>query len=122
MNRSSVIKKAEFWRIGWSPLCRNTCIELLYLPPCSPNFNPIEEFFAELKRFITLRWQTELSQQDFAGFLECYVQTVSVRGRSSARNHFRNAGITIENVIACIQLAWHAAVETDDVIVRIYSK
>jgi transposase len=31
-------------------------VELLYLPPYSPDLNPIEEFFAELKTFIKKQW------------------------------------------------------------------
>ena len=33
-------------------LCAEAGVELLYLPPYSPDFNPIEEFFAELKAHI----------------------------------------------------------------------
>lgn len=76
-------------------LCATAGVKLLYLPPYSPDFNPIEEFFADLKRFIKRHWQEELPQQDFAAFLEWCVRTVGAR-ESSAKGHFRNAGITIE--------------------------
>jgi transposase len=33
-------------------MCRNASVKLVYLPLYSPDFNPIEEFFAELKAFI----------------------------------------------------------------------
>jgi transposase len=33
-------------------LCSDAGGKLLYLPPYSPDFNPIEEFFAELKAYI----------------------------------------------------------------------
>ena len=33
-------------------LCAEAGVKLLYLPPYSPGFNPIEEFFAELKAHI----------------------------------------------------------------------
>jgi hypothetical protein len=33
-------------------MCRDAGVKLIYLPPYSPDFNPIEEFFAELKAFI----------------------------------------------------------------------
>ena len=33
-------------------LCSNASVKLLYLPPYSPDLNPIEEFFAELKAFV----------------------------------------------------------------------
>ena len=32
-------------------MCRDAGVILLYLPPYSPDLNPIEEFFAELKAF-----------------------------------------------------------------------
>jgi transposase len=33
-------------------LCKEAGVKLLYLPPYSPDLNPIKEFFAELKIFI----------------------------------------------------------------------
>lgn len=38
-------------------LCSNAGVKLLYLPPYSPDLNPIEEFFAELKAFVRRNWQ-----------------------------------------------------------------
>jgi transposase len=35
-----------------SQIYTNTGVKLVYLPPYSPDLNPIEEFFAELKSFI----------------------------------------------------------------------
>jgi transposase len=37
--------------------CSNAGVKLLYLPPYSPDLNPIEEFFAELKAFVRRNWQ-----------------------------------------------------------------
>jgi transposase len=44
----------------------------LYLPPYSPDLNPIEEFFAVLKSFVKRRWHEyeENLEQDFQVFLE----------------------------------------------------
>jgi transposase len=39
-------------------LCSEAGVKLVYLPPYSPNLNPIEEFFAELKAFIRRHWQS----------------------------------------------------------------
>jgi transposase len=36
-------------------LCSEAGVKLLYLPPYSPDFNPIEEYFAELKAYCTSR-------------------------------------------------------------------
>lgn len=33
-------------------MCADAGVKLIYLPPYSPDLNPIEEFFAELKSFI----------------------------------------------------------------------
>jgi transposase len=38
-------------------LCTEAGVKLAYLPPYSPDLNPIEEFFAELKAFIRWNWQ-----------------------------------------------------------------
>jgi len=37
-------------------MCEKTGVKLVYLPPYSPDFNPIEEFFSELKAFIKRNW------------------------------------------------------------------
>jgi len=37
-------------------MCSDVGVKLLYLPPYSPDLNPIEEFFAELKSFIKGNW------------------------------------------------------------------
>jgi transposase len=38
-------------------ICSEAGVKLVYLPPYSPDLNPIEEFFAELKAFIRRNWQ-----------------------------------------------------------------
>lgn len=37
-------------------MCADTGVKLVYLPLYSPDLNPIEEFFAELKGFIKRNW------------------------------------------------------------------
>jgi transposase len=37
-------------------LCADAGVKMLFLPPYSPDLNPIEEFFAELKAFIKRSW------------------------------------------------------------------
>ena len=37
-------------------LCADAGVKLAYLPPYSPDLNPIEEFFAVLKVFIRKQW------------------------------------------------------------------
>jgi transposase len=80
-------------------LCRNAGVKLVYLPPYSPDLNPIEEFFAELKAFIKKRWAEyeENQEQEFSAFLEWCVRVVGGR-KSSAEGHFRHAGVTVEDM------------------------
>jgi transposase len=81
-------------------MCRDAGVELIYLPPYSPDLNPIEEFFAELKQFIKKRWNEyeENPGQGFDSFLEWCVDVVGSRVRS-AEGHFRRAGVLIEEYI-----------------------
>lgn len=39
-------------------MCLERGVKLVYLPPYSPDLNPTEEFFAELKAFIRRHWQS----------------------------------------------------------------
>lgn len=70
---------------------------LLHLPPYSPDLNPIEEFFGELKSYIQEVWDEfeELVKDDFAAFLAQAVRVVG-RRKESAKGHFEHAGISIE--------------------------
>lgn len=80
-------------------MCDEAGVKLVYLPPYSPDLNPIEEFFAELKAFIKQRWQTfeDDPNMTFETYLEWCVDVVG--GRSgSACGHFRHAGVTIEEL------------------------
>lgn len=78
-------------------LCFDAGVKLVYLPPYSPDLNPIEEFFAELKAHIKRSWQfyEETPGQKFEGFLEWCITTVGAR-KESAEGHFRNTGLTIK--------------------------
>ncbi|CZT13846.1 uncharacterized protein RAG0_17338 [Rhynchosporium agropyri] len=80
-------------------MCNDAGVKLVYLPPYSPDLNPIEEFFAELKVFIKKHWQTseKFPEQDFAGFPEWCIGVVGDK-KSSAEGHFRHAGITVEEL------------------------
>jgi transposase len=80
-------------------MCSAAGVKLLYLPPYSPDLNPIEEFFAELKAFIKKHWKVyeENPGQDFTVFLEWCVDMVGGKEKS-AKGHFRNAGWNIEEL------------------------
>jgi transposase len=62
-------------------MCLRGGVKLVYLPPYSPDLNPIEKFFAELKTFIKRNWQVygEDPGQGFDSFLEWCVDTVGAR-------------------------------------------
>lgn len=65
---------------------------LLYLPPYSPDYNPIEEFFSVLKAW--LKRHFELAEHmGFAAFLEHAVTACS--GGKYAKGHFAHAGIHV---------------------------
>jgi len=38
-------------------LCATAGVRLIYLPPYSPDLNPIEEYFSELKAFVRKGWK-----------------------------------------------------------------
>jgi transposase len=73
-------------------LCGARGILLLYLPPYSPDFNPIEEFFSVLKAW--LKRHFELAEDmPFRRYLELAVQACS--GGTHAKAHFAHAGISV---------------------------
>ena len=67
-----------------------------FLPPYSPDFNPIEESFTDLKAWIRRHYHRERRKYEtYHGFLAWAIKAVgtgSGAGRR-ARAHFRNAGI-----------------------------
>ena len=79
-------------------LCNEAGVVLLYLPPYSPDSNPIEEFFGELKTYIRQVWdeREEFVRAGFMSFLEECVTVVGNR-KASARGHFRHAGISVDD-------------------------
>ena len=78
-------------------MCADAGVKLVYLPPYSPDLNPIEEFFAELKSFIRRSWcyYEESPGKGFDHFLDWCIEAVGAK-RESAEGHFRHAGLTIE--------------------------
>lgn len=80
-------------------MCTDAGVKLVYLPPYSPDLNPIEEFFAELKSFIRRNWGHYEADPDqgFDVFLARCIDVVGAK-TDSARGHFRHAGLDIEEV------------------------
>lgn len=55
----SVIDNASFHHSKQiDEICSEAGVKLVYLPPYSPDLNPIEKFFAELKAFFRRCWQS----------------------------------------------------------------
>ena len=77
-------------------MCAEAGVKLVYLPPYSPDFNPIEEFFSVLKKFIKKTWRRnkDFATADFKSYLEWCVERVGSRA-ALAEAHFRHAGIPI---------------------------
>ena len=62
-------------------MCLDAGVKLVYLPPYSPDFSPIEEFFSELKAFIKRKWKEyeDNQGQDFGAYLELCVDVAGGR-------------------------------------------
>lgn len=80
-------------------MCWDAGVKLVYLPPYSPDLNPIEEFFSELKGFIKRSWQLYMDSpvRDFHDFLQWCIGVVGAR-KQSAVGHFQHAGLKIDEV------------------------
>ncbi|KAI1829276.1 hypothetical protein DTO006G1_9806 [Penicillium roqueforti] len=80
-------------------MCVDAGVKLVYLPPYSPDLNPIEELFDELKAFIKRNWSCyEVDpDQGFDAFLGWCIDVVGTE-KESARGHFRHAGLKIDEV------------------------
>jgi len=74
-------------------MCEQAGVRLEYLPPYSPDYNPIEEAFAELKAWMKKNYILADSFDSLQGFLDLGLTHMSLR----AGKHFRSAGIRIGN-------------------------
>jgi transposase len=77
-------------------VARRQGVWVRFLPPYSPDFNPIEESFGDLKAFIRRHYHRERSRfLTYQAFLEWAVRESGTGegGARRARAHFRNAGI-----------------------------
>jgi transposase len=78
-------------------LCKDAGVKLMYLAPYSPDTNPIEEFFAEVKEYVKSRWDEHvgLISRDVRAYVMSCVEAVGNR-QASAEGHFRKAGLAVE--------------------------
>ena len=72
-------------------LCDNADVVLEFLPSYSPDFNLIEEAFAEMKAWMRKNYLLQESYETFEDFLEIAVQYMAAK----AGNHFRSCHIII---------------------------
>src|SRR5437667_5456519 len=81
-------------------MCLAAKIKLEYLPPYSPDYNPIEEAFAELKAWMKKNYLLADGYETFQGFLEAGLKHMNRKPGS----HFRSCHImmykTLQKVFA----------------------
>ena len=73
-------------------LCDDARVLLDFLPPYSPDFNPIEEAFAELKAWMRKNNQLQDAYTNFEGFLEA---GLSFYLANKTGNHFKSCHILV---------------------------
>jgi transposase len=74
-------------------MCEEARVLLEYLPPYSPDFNPIEEAFAEMKAWMRKNRELQNIFEDFVDFIKAALAHMA----SKAGNHFTSAGYHIED-------------------------
>ena len=72
-------------------MCDDAEVILDFLPPYSPDFNPIEEAFAELKAWMRKNNQLQDAYPNFEGFLEAGLMYMS----NKPGNHFKSCHILV---------------------------
>ncbi len=79
-------------------MCERAGVKIVYLPPYSPDFNPIEEYFSVLKKFIKKHAKEYQKyaprERDFDVFLEWCVEVIGEDG-NLAKKLFHHAGMPI---------------------------
>jgi transposase len=74
-------------------LCDNAGVKLAKLPPYSPDYNPIEEAFAELKAWMRKHYALAADYLSFEEFVKAAMHHMSKK----AGNHFRSCHIEISS-------------------------
>ena len=70
-------------------ICADAGVLLDFLPSYSPDFNPIEEAFAELKAWMRKNIQLQDTFDDFEGFIEAGLMYMA----NKPGNHFHSCHI-----------------------------
>ena len=63
---------------------------ILYLPPYSPNFAPVEEFFGIMKAHINKQWAKEIVKLNTKTNYEKIVRSLKTIKSDSIRKMFKN--------------------------------
>jgi len=72
-------------------MCEDAGVHILYLPPYSPDLNPIEQSFAQLKAWMRRNQRmADLLGRDFEAFIRMAIARTI--GREGAWGHFRRCG------------------------------
>ena len=87
LDNATIHKSAELRN-----MCEEKGVLLKFLPPYSPDFNPIENTFKDLKAWIKRNYMLAADFNDFGNFLEFAVG--QCKGLH-ARAHFRDAGYIV---------------------------
>jgi transposase len=88
LDNASIHRTTEFFE-----LIEQAQIQLEYLPPYSPDYNPIELSFRSLKAWIKRNIRLADSFERFSDYLRQGIEEV---GRQTGRGHFRTCGYTLE--------------------------
>jgi transposase len=98
-NSVLVVDNASFHRgSSIKELCEEAGVMLFFLSPYSPDLNPIEELFSQLKAFVRRHWRKQAHNFDnFGEFLRWAVGLVGSDVKS-AQGHFRNSGLSIDQL------------------------
>jgi hypothetical protein len=88
LDNASVHKSAELRN-----MCEEKSVLLKFLPPYSPDYNPIENTFKDLKAWIKRNNAMAANFDNFGDFLESAIS--QCRGLN-ARQHFRGAGYVVD--------------------------
>ncbi len=78
---------ATSWSWTTSPPIRGADAELRFLPPYSPDLNPIEMAFSKFKAFLKRRAARTVTQLE-----EAIAQAIDIYTLSECQNHFTAAG------------------------------
>ena len=89
LDNASIHKSAAIQRA-----CDEAGVLLQFLPPYSPDYNPIESTFNDLKAWIRLNYSLVAEFSGFDSFLEFAIQQVCTR---DVHGHFRTCGYVVHD-------------------------